>query len=219
MPLEPSLHLRVLMGSISSPQACLDHRSRRVILSRQRRILRRAAGSSQITRRWARVRSSAVNARRTPKRVLLAHSPDQCPQLLADRRPASQRAGLPAPVAAKPGTVPPHQRLGPDNQHCLEDRREPTIELDEEQAVVVTESDATAQLAPQHNQLLPERGIFGFKSALRLDECRQQLEGQEDQRDHHRKRDVIPSSVQCGRGFRYTQDLSSRSRNSDENDP
>jgi hypothetical protein len=47
-----------------------------------------------------------VNARRTPKRVLFAHSPDQHAQLLADRRPASQRARVPAPVAAKPGTVP-----------------------------------------------------------------------------------------------------------------
>ena len=39
---------------------------------------------------------------------------------------------------------------------------------------------------------VPERGIFDLKSALGLDECRQQVEGQENQRDHHRKRDVIP---------------------------
>ena len=51
--------------------------------------------------------------------------------------------------------------------------------------------DATPHSSLQHNQLLPEGGIFRFKSALGLDECRQQVEGQEDQRDHPRKRDVI----------------------------
>jgi hypothetical protein len=71
--------------------------------------------------------------------------------------------------------------------------------------LAVAEPDATAHLALQHNQLLPERGIFGFKSALGLDECRQQVEGRKNQRNHSRKRDVIPSPVQCGRGFRYTQ--------------
>jgi hypothetical protein len=162
----------------------------------------RAAGRWWPTRRCMTAASSiGFWTRATPRKT---HSPDQRSQLLTDRRPASQRARLPAPVAAKPGTVPPHQRLGPDNQHCLEDRREPAIELDEEQAVGVTEPDSTAHLALQHNQLLPERGIFGFKSALGLDDCRQQVEGQEDQRDHPRKRDVIPSPVQCGRGIRYT---------------
>jgi hypothetical protein len=45
------------------------------------------------------------------------------------------------------------------------------IELDEEQAVVVTEPDATPHFSLQHHQLLSERGIFGFKSDLGLDEC------------------------------------------------
>jgi hypothetical protein len=101
--------------------------------------------------------------------------------------------------------MPAYQRLGPYNQHCREDRREPAIELDKEQAVAVVEPDATPHFSLQHPQLLPERGIFGFKSDLGLDECRQQVEGQKDQCDHDPKRDVIPSPVQCGRGFRYTQ--------------
>ena len=101
--------------------------------------------------------------------------------------------------------MPAYQRLGPYNQHCREDRREPAIELDKEQAVAVVEPDATPHFSLQHPQLLPERGILGFKSDLGLDECRQQVEGQKDQCDHDPKRDVIPSPVQCGRGFRYTQ--------------
>jgi hypothetical protein len=42
--------------------------------------------------------------------------------------------------------------------------------LDQEQAIAVRELDATAHLAPQHDQLLPERGIFRFKSAGRLEQ-------------------------------------------------
>lgn len=103
--------------------------------------------------------------------------------------------------------MPAHQRLWPDNQHCREDRREPAIELDKEQAVAVVEPDATPHSSLQHNQLLPEGGIFRFKSAFGLEDCSQKVEDQGDQGDHHPKRDVIPSPVQCGRGFRYTQVL------------
>ena len=49
--------------------------------------------------------------------------------------------------------MPAHQRLWPDNQHCREDRREPAIELDKEQAVAVVEPDATPHSSLQHNQL------------------------------------------------------------------
>jgi hypothetical protein len=72
-------------------------------------------------------------------------------------------------------------------------------------------SDYSTHLALQPNQLLPERRIFRFKSAVGLDESCQQVEGQEDQRDHPRKRDVIPSPVQCGRGFQYEPRSSRRS--------
>jgi hypothetical protein len=42
--------------------------------------------------------------------------------------------------------------------------------MDEEQAVAVRELDPTANPALQHNQLLPQRGILCFKSALGLGE-------------------------------------------------
>jgi hypothetical protein len=46
--------------------------------------------------------------------------------------------------------MPAHQGLWPDDHHGLEDRRTPTIQLDEEQAIAVPELDATADLALQH---------------------------------------------------------------------
>src|SRR5262249_42445181 len=65
--------------------------------------------------------------------------------------------------------MPAHEGLWPDNRHGLEDRRKPAIQLDEEQAIAVGELDAAAQLALQHCQLKPERGILCFKSALGLE--------------------------------------------------
>ena len=43
------------------------------------------------------------------------------------------------------------------------------IYLDEEPAIAVCEFDAPTQLAPQNNQLMSERGIFGLKPDLRLE--------------------------------------------------
>ena len=50
----------------------------------------------------------------------------------------------------------------------LQDRRKPSIQLDKEQAIVIRKPDAPEYDPAQHNNLVPERSIFGFKSALRL---------------------------------------------------
>src|SRR5260221_7316650 len=63
----------------------------------------------------------AVNAWRTPKRILHAHPPDQRAQLRVDLRSPSQWERLPTPVAAKAGPVPTHERLGLDNCENLQD--------------------------------------------------------------------------------------------------
>src|ERR1700726_3489107 len=63
----------------------------------------------------------AVDAWRTPKLVLRAHLPDQRAQLRVDLRSPSLWARLPAPVAAKAGPMPTHERLGPDDCESLQD--------------------------------------------------------------------------------------------------
>jgi hypothetical protein len=70
----------------------------------------------------------------------------------------------------------------------LEDRRAPTIKLDEEQAIAVRELDPTAHLALQYNKLLPQRGVLCFKSALGLEGRGNQVQEEEYQRDHCRRR-------------------------------
>ena len=40
---------------------------------------------------------------------------------------------------------------------------EPSVQLDEEPAIMVGEADATLQPAPQDNQLMSEHRVLGFK--------------------------------------------------------
>jgi hypothetical protein len=84
--------------------------------------------------------------------------------------------------------MPAHKGLWPHDHHGLEDRRTPTIKLDEEQAIAVRELDATAYLAPEHGQLMPQRGILCFKSALGLEERGNQVQAETYQRDHPGRR-------------------------------
>jgi len=65
--------------------------------------------------------------------------------------------------------MPTHERFGLDDCNDVEDRGEPSIELNEKPTISVRKSDATAQLALQHSQLLSERCILGFKPALGLE--------------------------------------------------
>jgi hypothetical protein len=62
-----------------------------------------------------------VNARCSPKRVFYAHPPDQPAKLRLDLWPPSPSTRFPTPVAAKPGPVPTHERLGPDDGENLQD--------------------------------------------------------------------------------------------------
>lgn len=65
--------------------------------------------------------------------------------------------------------MPMDQGLGTDDRDDLQDRRKPSIQLDEEQAVAVRKLDAPMHHPAQHNHLVSERSIFGFKPALRLE--------------------------------------------------
>src|SRR5215813_14878355 len=121
-----------------------------------------------------------MNVRRTPKPIVNADPPDQRPQFRMDLRPASRGAGFPAPVAAKPSTMPAHDGLGPDDRNGLEDRRKPTIQLE---AIAVGELDAAAHIALQHGQLMSECRVLCLKSALRLERRGEQGQEEAEQRN------------------------------------
>ena len=89
-------------------------------------------GDGRLSHRKAELEQLTMNARRTPKCILSAHPPDQCPKIGTDLWPATKTARFPPPVATKTGAMPAHEGLGPDDRDGLEDRREPTIKLNEE---------------------------------------------------------------------------------------
>jgi len=62
----------------------------------------------------------AVDARRAPKRIFDAHPPDRRAQFRVVRSPSLWGRHA-TPVAAKAGSVPTHQRLGPDDGESLQD--------------------------------------------------------------------------------------------------
>src|SRR5208282_3222627 len=88
------------------------------------------------------------------------------------------------PITTKAGPMPTHQCLRTDDGEDVQDRREPSVELDEKPTVGVRQPGPTLHLASQNNQLLPERRILGLKPAPRLEWRNQHGQHKGDQRDH-----------------------------------
>jgi hypothetical protein len=129
----------------------------------------------------------AMDARRTPQRIVSAHPPDQRAQVRVDLGPASEGAKFPTPVMAKAGPMPTDQGLRSDDSDGPEHRWKPSsIQQDQEQAISICELDATPHPALQHNQLMTERSVLGLKSALRLERRDGQGQEEEEERDHRR---------------------------------
>jgi hypothetical protein len=126
-------------------------------------------------------------------------------------------ARLPTPVAAKAGSVPTHERLGPDDRENLQDFWKPTIQLHQEQTIVVREPDATLQPAPQDNQLMSKHRVLSFKPQLRLEWRGQDGENETEQPDHSANLgDSITASTRM-RFSVHTTAFSASSRNFDLN--
>jgi hypothetical protein len=62
--------------------------------------------------------------------------------------------------------MPTYQGVGPDDCENLQDRREPTIKLNEEPAIVVRKLGLAPHLAAQDDQLMSKYRIPSFKPAL-----------------------------------------------------
>jgi hypothetical protein len=95
--------------------------------------------------------------------------------------------------------MPTHECRGANDREELEDRRKPSIQLDEEPAIVVRKSDATLHLTAQNDQLMSERRILRFKPAFRPERGGQGGQDEKQQRDHHASlRDSVTSSTRIG---------------------
>src|ERR1700694_2793511 len=71
-----------------------------------------------------------------------------------------------------------------DNRHHFQDRRKPSIQPDEEPAVVICEPSPALQLTTQDDQLMSENRILRLKPAVRLEWRGQHGKNKPDQRDH-----------------------------------
>jgi len=182
-----------MIANIASDDALiLPHRANPAGLNFRERQGRRAASLDHVLRHAglsdleAELEQLAMDARRTPQRIFGAHPPDQRAQICGDLWPASKRAGFPTPIPTEAGPMPTHQGLGPDNRDGLEDRWEPSIQYDQEQAIPTRELDATAHPPLQHKQVMTECCVLCLKSALRLERRGEQGQEEAEQRDHRR---------------------------------
>src|SRR3979409_1823533 len=72
----------------------------------------RDAGLSDLK---AELEQLAMDARRSPQRIVNAHPPDQRAQVRVDLRPTSKGAGFPTPIPAEAGSGPSHAGVGANN--------------------------------------------------------------------------------------------------------
>src|ERR1700745_3335720 len=100
--------------------------------------------------------------------------------------------------------MPTHEGRGTDKREKRQGRWTQAIQRYEERTIVVRESDAATQVAPQDNQLVSERGILRLKPDLRLEQRGQHGQDKPDEPDH--RGNLADSSLNKPElGFRYTQ--------------
>jgi len=88
--------------------------------------------------------------------------------------------------------MPPRQSFRLNNRHDLQDRRKPSIHLDEEPTVVICEPSPALQLTAQDYQLMSKNRILRLKPVLRLKSRDQHGQSKADKRDH---RANLPDSI------------------------
>src|ERR1700730_1093258 len=88
-------------------------------------------------RRWPSGYFDLDAMRGATQRIFRTHPPDQRAQIRGDLRPASKRGGFPAPVPTEAGPMPTDKGLRSDDRDGPQDRWEPPVQLDQEQAIPV----------------------------------------------------------------------------------
>ena len=111
----------------------------------------------------AKYQQFAVNARRTPQRVVAADWPDQCSNLGVNPRTATDIARLPVPVGVEPASVPANHGLRLYDDDRVQQPRIQSIQPYHQQAIDVPRSNSRRGVAPQNYQLLAQDEILGLK--------------------------------------------------------
>src|SRR5258706_10411862 len=113
----------------------------------------RDAGLSDLE---AELEQLAMDARRSPQRIVNAHPPDQCAQSHVDLRSTSKGTGFPPAVPTEAGPMPTHQGLRSDDSDGPEHRWKPSIQQDQEHAIpiCVPANESMPQDSLTHTQQL-----------------------------------------------------------------
>jgi hypothetical protein len=126
----------------------------------------------------------AMNAWRTPERVVAAHRPDQSADVGRDRRPADTTTRLPAPVQTEATSVPAHQGLGLKDDRGSEQGREQPVEPDENQPIYCPQPEPGWRRPLEHEQLLAEKCHLGFAGRLRSEQAGEESAEQLQEIEH-----------------------------------
>ena len=117
-------------------------------------------GHRRLRDRQAQLAQFAVNPRRAPQRICSGHRADE--RANGRRRagpPRTCASGAPRPPTAEPFAVPPHDRLGPHDEHGGAPLAPRLGEEDPKESVPRAEPWARTR-APQGGHLLTEREIL-----------------------------------------------------------
>src|SRR5262249_47840362 len=96
----------------------------------------------------------AMDPRRAPQPIGLAHLPDQVPDLSRDLRTAASGSGLPAPEGPETPSMPANHGLWPDDRDGVQHARAEAIEPDEGQPIRIGQPKTPRRTSPQNVHLM-----------------------------------------------------------------
>jgi hypothetical protein len=121
----------------------------------------------------AKLEEFAVYPWSAPKRICHTHVANETANVARRRRPATARAGFPAPIGSGACTVPAHQRLRPYNLQSVQHPWSQAVEPNKQQAVDAADGHSLRGFASQNVELMPKHEDFGFQRSPRPEQPNQ----------------------------------------------
>src|SRR5437016_2866352 len=173
----------------------------RVILQKRApRLRRRPPRADHVLRnrrlrdRQTELQQLAVDPWRTPKRIGVAHPPNQISELCTDQGPTGSAPTLPRPVAPKSLPVPANHRLRPHYQQRMSPARPQLRQENPEDSVHLRQPRPRFASLP-HGQLLPKRQVLEREVAVRAKTASQCPNEDSEPSDHDRE--IADQSAKC----------------------
>jgi hypothetical protein len=112
----------------------------------------------------------AVDAGCAPKRIFLAHPPNQIPQSPVNPRPPSPLPRFPAPIDTESRSVPSQHGLRLNHPDYVKQARPYSNHPNHQGAITTAQSNPRRRVLQCKVQLVPKQQYLGFKSGARLDQ-------------------------------------------------